>query len=91
MTHHPDQTYSLTDLRSYCLASSYITDAERLGLYLALQRKQERTAEDLETHVDFIPSFLTLPASYAWPKNQVLVANLAPGGARQWRNGLEHR
>lgn len=63
MTHHHHQTYSLTDLRSYCLANGYTAEAERLAMYLALQRAQGRTAEDLATHVALAPSVVILPAS----------------------------
>jgi hypothetical protein len=62
MTHHPDQTYSLTDLHSHCLGNGYLAEAERLELYLALQREQDRSAEDLAIHVELAPSFLTLLA-----------------------------
>ena len=62
MTHHPDQTYSLTDLHAHCLAAGAPAEAERLELYLALQREQARTAENLTTSVALAPVFSTLAA-----------------------------
>jgi hypothetical protein len=62
MIHRHDRTYSFTDLRSYCLANGFADEAERLGLYLALQREQG-AAEDLAAYfAPLDPSFLALPA-----------------------------
>lgn len=63
MTHHPNQTYSLADLRAHCLAIGDLAEAQRLELYMALQHESRSTAEDLATHVELAPSFVVLPAT----------------------------